>query len=68
MSLSDFSGHFRFNAETVTLNVETVHNLAAKYLVASFHIAEIEIGTHVTQLGQQPIADRMPEKEYPLLL
>jgi hypothetical protein len=46
--------------------VERLDDLAPEDLVARLHVGQVEVGHHVRQGGEQPVADRMPVVEDPV--
>ena len=43
-------------------------DLAAEHLVAGLHVGEVQVGEHVRDSGQQPVADGVPEVEHAVRL
>ena len=43
-----------------------VEDLAPEHLVTGLHVGEVQVGEHVRDHGEEPVADRVPEVEDPV--
>ena len=59
-SRSNLCRHFGFYPEPVLFQVDALDDLATERLVAGLHIGEIEIGEHVREQREDPIAHGVP--------
>ena len=53
-------------AEAILLDLDRLDDLAAEGLVARLHVGEVEVGEHVRQQRQEPVAERVPEVQDPV--
>lgn len=58
----DLGSDFGLESEAIFAQLKRLNEVAAKELVACFHIREVQIGEHIGQEGEEFIAQRMPEK------
>jgi hypothetical protein len=54
-------GELRLDAEAVLLDGDAFDDVAAEALVARLHVREVEVGEHVGQQRERPVAERVPE-------
>lgn len=59
-------GQFRFDAETVFLDLDAREHLAAKDLVAAFHVREVDVREHVAEHGEEAVPDHVPIEDHPV--
>src|ERR1700730_12114025 len=55
-----------FKAEAVLLNGNRLDDVPTEYLVASFHVAQVNVGEAVRQQSEQLVTHKMPEVKNPM--
>ena len=64
IALGQFACYLRLEAEAILLDLNAFQNITAKHLIARFHISEIQVGEHVRDEGEKPVANAVPEVKY----
>ena len=57
----DFGGDFRFEAETVGLELDALQDFVAENFVAGLHVGEFQIGEDVGEQSEDLVGDVVPE-------
>ena len=60
----DLGNELRFEAKPLLLEINLLQHLTAEDLVAALHVCEVEVGEHVREQRQEPVANGMPKVEY----
>src|SRR3989338_7190178 len=65
-ALRHFDRDLGLEAKAFRFDIDALEDLALKYLIADFHIGEIDIGEHIGKKGQELIPEIVPEKKHPV--
>ncbi len=63
--LASLIGQLGLDAEVVVPERNGLQQLGADHLVAGLHVAQVEVGRHVDQRGQQAVAEAVVEQQHP---
>ncbi len=58
-------GQLGLDAEAVGDQRQRLHEVRPDHLVAGLHVGEVEVGEHVGEQRQEPVAHRVPEVQHP---
>src|ERR1051326_6190911 len=64
-AFGDLRGELGLKTKPIRSQTHALNHFSAKYLVAGFHVGEIEVRQHVGKQSQKLISHRMPEEEHP---